>query len=290
MCEECHSGHAYHARMTSLALLLAAALALAEATPPVRDFVLRYDAPTHASSVPIHARVVELDLLARVPELQVVDRLLVLPAPITVRAADCAGDATMYLPKTREIEVCYALLGVLWARGERLAHDAGDTQADAFAQRYVWANLRFILAHEVGHALIEELDLPVTGRIEDAVDQFASLLMQQVVVAGETEDDVAWNLRMAAVDLLTGSRGHYPLEAYADVHALGEQRYFNLQCLLYGTDPQRFAGLVAGGDLPADRAQTCPGETRRAADAWWRLLQPWMDPAAAPALARPSKR
>ena len=106
--------------------------------------------------------------------------------------------------------------------------------------------------------------------------------MQQVVEAGETRDDVAWNLRMVATDLLTGSQGQYPLEAYADAHALGEQRYFNLQCLLYGSDQARFADLVEGGDLPADRARTCPRETRRVAQAWWRLLRPYMDPAAVP--------
>lgn len=264
------------------ALLLAAVVALAEPAASLGDFVLRYDPPRQAASMPVHARMVELDLLSRVPELQVLDRILVLPAPITVRAAECAGDGTIYTPGTREIEICYALLQVLWSRGELLAREAAADDVDSFAQRYVWANLRFILAHEVGHALIEELDLPVTGRIEDAVDQFASLLMQQVVEAGETRDDVAWNLRMVATDLLTGSQGQYPLEAYADAHALGEQRYFNLQCLLYGSDQARFADLVEGGDLPADRARTCPRETRRVAQAWWRLLRPYMDPAAVP--------
>jgi len=214
--------------------------------------------------------------------LQVLERLLVLPQPISVRAAECPGDASMYLPAAREIRICYAVLQTLWTRGERLADDAAviDARArEAFAQRYVWANLRFILAHEVGHALIEELDLPVTGRIEDAVDQFAGLLVQRVVDEGETADDAAWNLRMAAADLLAGSRGQYPLEAFADAHAFGEQRYFNLQCLLYGSDPARFAGLVEGGDLPAERARECPRETQRVSAAWWRLLRPYLDPA-----------
>ena len=267
--------------MLTRVFLLAFALSPPQTADRHGDFVLRYDPPAQAASIPVHARMVELDLLAKVPELQVVERLLVLPAPIVVRATDCAGDATMYLPQTHEIKVCYALLQVLWERGERLARLAGEPGVEAYAQRYVWANLRFILAHEIGHALIEALDLPVTGRIEDAVDQFASLVMQQVAVAGESRDDVAWNLRMAATDLLSGSRGQYPLEAYADAHALGEQRYFNLQCLLYGSDQARFADLVEGGDLPAARARSCPEETRRATRAWWRLLQPYLEPAAA---------
>ena len=267
--------------MSATGFLLATLALPLQSASPREDFQLRYDPPTHVASATVHRKVVELDLLAKVPELQVLERLVVLPAPITVRATDCASDGSMYLPKTREILVCYALLQVLWERGERIARDAGEVDGEAFAQRYVWANVRFILAHEVGHALIEELDLPVTGRIEDAVDQFASLLMQRVVDEADSDDDAAWNLRMAAVDLLAGSKGHYPLEAFADAHALGEQRYFNLQCLLYGSDPTRFAGLVTGGDLPADRASGCERETRRATASWWRLLQPHLDPASA---------
>ena len=272
-------------------LSLAVMLALAEPMPARVDFQLRYDPATQAATQPIQRKVVELDLLAKVPELQVLERMLVLPASITVRAAECPSDGSMYLPLAREIRVCYALLKVLWERGERIAADAAIAAAEreAFAQRYVWANLRFILAHEAGHALIEELDLPVTGRIEDAVDQFAGLLMQRVADEGETADDVAWNLRMAALDLLAGSKGHYPLEAYADVHAVGQQRYFNLQCLLYGSNPARFAGLVEGGDLPPGRARSCSRETRRVASAWWRLLRPYMDPATATEMPTPPR-
>ena len=278
--------------MTIPAVSLAVMFALTQPMSPRADFELRYDPATQAETRAIRRKVVALDLLAKVPELQVLERLLVLPQPISVRAAECPGDASMYLPAAREIRICYAVLQTLWTRGERLADDAAviDARArEAFAQRYVWANLRFILAHEVGHALIEELDLPVTGRVEDAVDQFASLMMQRVVDEGETAGDAAWNLRMAAVDLLAGSKGHYPLEAFADAHAFGEQRYFNLQCLLYGTDPVRYAELVEGGDLPADRARGCERETRRVGAAWWRLLQPYLDPAVAAELSPPPR-
>src|SRR5690606_3110578 len=94
----------------------------------------------------------------------------------------------------------------------------------------------------------------------------------------ETPHQVVGNLDMAANWMLSRSTGAYNLHAYADEHALGEQRYFNLQCLIYGTDPEGFAGTVDAGDLTAARAAGCARETRRASRAWVRLLLPPLAP------------
>ena len=56
------------------------------------------------------------------------------------------------------------------------------------------------------------------------------------------------------------------------------QRFFNLQCLIYGTDPEDFAGMVDAGDLTAARAATCPRESRQISRAWVRLLLPYLAP------------
>lgn len=55
--------------MLATGLLLASMIALAQPEPPRADFRLRYDPPEQAASEPVHRKVVELDLLARVPEL-----------------------------------------------------------------------------------------------------------------------------------------------------------------------------------------------------------------------------
>ena len=60
--------------MLATGLLLASMIALAQPEPPRADFRLRYDPPEQAASEPVHRKVVELDLLARVPELQVLER------------------------------------------------------------------------------------------------------------------------------------------------------------------------------------------------------------------------
>src|SRR5205085_7620284 len=46
---------------------------------------------------------------------------------------------------------------------------------------FVVGNMVFVAAHELGHAVISELDLPVLGREEDTADVFAILKALRVV-------------------------------------------------------------------------------------------------------------
>ena len=262
--------------------LFAGALALAlGAAGGAVNFNYEYLPPRSEELAGMHARVVEFDLLRKLPEIHALDGLLVLPAPITYIAAECGQPDAFYLPDKREVVFCYEMLRVLYEQGEHLAASNGldGEAATAFAQRYVWANTRFILSHATGHALIDLLDLPVTGRQEDAVDQFAASLLQRFAGDDESAQQVAENLRMAGNWFLARSQdGEFSLDAYADTHSLGLQRYFNLQCLLYGSDPARFVDIVTRGDLPESRARYCPEEASRAARSWLRLLVPHVAP------------
>jgi len=225
---------------------------------------------------PIQARVRELDLIRSLPEIQALDGVFALPRPLRYVTGECGELGAFYEPSRGEVVICYELLETLYQRGLREQTEQ-RLQAD-YAVRYTRANVRFVVLHETGHALVDLLDLPVTGRQEDAVDQLAAMLMLHFSSSEETPDQVMGNLRMAADWLLSHATGAYNLDAYADEHTLGEQRYFNLQCLIYGTDPIGYAGIVEQGDLPLARAQRCPGEARMAGLAWLRLLLPHVSP------------
>lgn len=248
------------------------------------NFAYRYVEPADPALAATAARVREQDLLRKLPEVEWLDGLLLLPAPITYVATACGEPAAFYLPDKREVVLCYEMLHALYEQGEQLAEtggdgfDFGDTPPDQIALRYVLANVRFVVSHETGHALIDLLDLPVTGRQEDAVDQFATSLMQSIGSDNESSRQVAENLRMAGLSFLSRAQTGFSLEAYADIHSFNLQRYFNIQCLLYGSDPERFADIVTRGDLPESRARTCPAEARRAGNAWMRLLLPHLAP------------
>lgn len=239
-------------------------------------FAYEYVKPKNPELEPFYKLASDGDFLRQLPEIKAIDGLLMLPRPIKFVMAECGEPNAFYMPERGEVVMCYETMKVLLERGQQLAKD--QDLGDAYAQKYLAANLRFILLHETGHALIDLLDIPITGREEDAVDQLATTLMQRFAGVNESSRQVSENLRMASNWFLARSTGAYNLDAYADEHALGEQRYFNLQCLVYGSNPARYLGIVTEGDLPEARAKTCPAEARRVDKAWLRLLLPHVAP------------
>jgi hypothetical protein len=143
--------------------------------------------------------------------------------------------------------------------------------SDAAAAQFVTSNVVGTLYHELGHALIDQLQLPVLGREEDAADTLASLLIDDVW----TED--------SATNMITDSANAYLLydaenqdqgneTPYWDVHGLDLQRYYNLICLFYGASPDTRGDMVTTFDLPSDRADGCPSEYEQAQASWGVML------------------
>ena len=188
----------------------------------------------------------------------------------------CATHGALYRPDEAEVVLCYETLRILYERGQQ--HQQALGLGDDHPLRYLSANVRFMVLHEVGHALVDLLDLPVTGSQEDAVDQLAAILMLRFAGLDETPSQVIENLGMAANWMLSRSTGAYNLDAFASTHSLGEQRYFSLQCMIYGTDPAGFADMIATGELTAERAEGCEREMHLITRAWLRLLLPHLAP------------
>jgi hypothetical protein len=137
---------------------------------------------------------------------------------------------------------------------------------------FVSGNMLFVLLHELGHTTIEELDLPVLGKEEDAADAFASLTL--IHIKSEFSEHV---LAEAAkgwfmADRRDSKEGE-PV-VYYDEHGLNQQRAFQIVCYMVGADPVRFKDLAEETKLPKDRQQSCSEDYRTAAKAWGVLLQP----------------
>jgi hypothetical protein len=137
---------------------------------------------------------------------------------------------------------------------------------------FVSGNLLFVLLHELGHAVISQMGLPVLGRIEDAADSFAVLMLLRMesdfshrVLVDAAE---GWFLA-ARRDAKTGHRVAY----YAE-HSLSEQRAFQIVCMMVGSDREKFRDLATETKLPEDRQYTCLGDYSNAAFSWDRLLKP----------------
>jgi hypothetical protein len=135
---------------------------------------------------------------------------------------------------------------------------------------FVIGNTLFTLYHELGHALIDLLDLPVIGREEDAVDGFATLMM----IADEP-DPLRDELIIAVAD---GWRLQSDLSTrtspFWGEHALDEQRHFAIVCLMVGSDQEGFFDFALDAGLPEERIETCADDFSQMESGWERLLAP----------------
>jgi 3'-phosphoadenosine 5'-phosphosulfate sulfotransferase len=183
-----------------------------------------------------------------------------LPRSVSVRTAQCGNVNAFYNPRQGAVTMCYEMLNHL---ANIFVRDGQWTQAQSEA---VDGAVNFIMYHEVGHALVDVMDLPVTGREEDAVDQLATYIL---IGSGEKGAQAAFNGVLA---VQPGENAVFDNSDFADEHSLGPQRLFNIACWVYGSDPQKYSRIVTGGMLPRERAVRCPGEYQRMAKAWERLL------------------
>jgi len=140
---------------------------------------------------------------------------------------------------------------------------------------FVVGNLLFVLAHELGHAVISELDLPVLGREEDTADVYAILKALRVV---GSEFSVRILVRATNAWFMSARRDRREGEAptYYQRHGLDEQRAYQIICLMVGSDPVKFKDLADEHKLPEDRRRSCGWDYDTAARSWERVLAPHM--------------
>jgi hypothetical protein len=144
--------------------------------------------------------------------------------------------------------------------------ESEEAESDPVADYFV-GNLLFVFYHELGHGLIHKLDLPVLGREEDAADQLATLMLMDAgtdAVGGEPVLTAA----LGWLDSWRKRDGEAADSDFWDEHSLDVQRYANIVCLVYGSDPDNYDHLIEEWELPADRAERCPGDFHSAAASW----------------------
>ncbi len=126
-----------------------------------------------------------------------------------------------------------------------IALDEGDDTA-----LFVIGNTLFAVYHELGHALIDLLNLPVIGREEDAADGFAAVMMipgKPDLLRDELIIAVADGWRLLGEQAVAGGG---PDQLWGE-HALDEQRHFSVVCWLVGSDQEGFFDLASESGMPA---------------------------------------
>ena len=157
--------------------------------------------------------------------------------------------------------------GVLVSLGQ--AGHAQTTAPISAPDDFVLGNLQFMLLHELAHLVIGEKQIPILGSEEYAADYIAAMLLirprSTALVSEDTLLRFAINTADGFVIAWQRSAEYASPIPYWGAHALNVQRFSTVACLLYGSDPERFAALPALVEMPLSRAQSCPREYERAA-------------------------
>lgn len=192
---------------------------------------------------------------------------LSLPVDLKIVFTQCGTVNAFYDPENQRVLMCYELLAFF---KKQFATDDNDQEA---AQQAMFDSTVFVFHHELGHALVHLLELPITGKEEDAVDDLATLVLLHEWEGGDESALSAANSFYMMGEDEEAREDENAIEKlpYYGEHSLGKQRYYQIACIVYGSDPEAHADLV-GDALPKERAARCQAEYQQKAKSWGTLL------------------
>ena len=188
------------------------------------------------------------------------------PRRLDIHYSEVGEVNAWYSPSEHSVTMTYDL-GVYLAK---VFMQAGHSQEQSITMAV--DAMVFVLLHELGHALVGELQLPVTGKEEDSADEFATMMAAMVL-----PDQSAPTARAAALwfDLQGGQVQSVAQMKFWDEHSLDRQRTYRILANLYAHAPKQFRGVE--NSIPAERLQEAqlrwPGKLSR----WQRLFSPWLE-------------
>jgi hypothetical protein len=183
---------------------------------------------------------------------------LALPNDIEIHFEECDTKNAFYYADTKQITVCYELI-----------YDYVEkSDLDISFDKKIEEATVFTMLHELGHALVDQLQIPITGKEENAVDEFA---MMMLLDANNT----------SAIDLALEGVFQFYYDAidetsvdYSDQHAPSMERYFDLLSIYCGAGHDSTNYYVGQEDwqLSQARSEQSVAEYEKKRLAWDTLL------------------
>lgn len=225
---------------------------------------IEYVAPKNAAHEHIYRFMRERKVLERFKEYLSPLRL---PRILLLKVEGCDGEINSWYADDA-VTVCYEYLDNILQNVPEQMTRTGTTRMNA-----VIGPLVDVFLHEVGHAVFDYNHVPILGREEDAADQFAAYFWLQSD-RGDARRLLAGVVYEYARDAAAHTEKKNP---FADAHGLPMQRFYNVLCLAYGSDPKQFEQAVTDGRLPAERADGCEDEYAQVKRAMTALIGPYID-------------
>lgn len=173
-----------------------------------------------------------------------------LGGPLTLVSAECGMANAFYVADKRSIVLCLEIVPHL---ADQLIRDHGREWPRERLIQTLSGSLAFVYFHEVGHALIHMLQLPVLGREEDAADQVSTYILLN-------EPSVPPAAIYGALRFFRDRQAFFAKRHMTGEHSLNPQRIANIACWAYGSDSAKYAWAIKYAGLPASRAQRCESE------------------------------
>jgi hypothetical protein len=193
------------------------------------------------------------------------NEIIALPYDVYLNFDHCGEPNAFYDREVKEITMCYEFLTLFDEVFKEISKNQKEVDEMSDGAMVVF------FFHELGHCLVDVWDLPTTGREEDAVDQLATFILLDGTPEGEKM------VLSTAIFFSLVSEGQSNNElAFWDEHSLDQQRFYDMLCLTYGSNPSKNKNLLGKKGLPPARAERCPAEFKRVDRAWQKLLAPYL--------------
>lgn len=193
---------------------------------------------------------------------------LALPEDVYITFDECQTSNAFYDEHSKKVTICYEMVSYLYELFKNKTKDSAQLR------EMVINTTLFIFYHEMGHALIDLMDLPVTGKEEDTVDNFSIFLLAD----GSKKGARAVLDGAIAFYLMGESEQNIPLKNLQlwDEHSLDHQRFYHIICMLYGSNPNQHQALIRRKMLPMSMTNRCIEDYNKTKKGWLKVLDPWI--------------
>ena len=228
------------------------------------DFVLRFE-NSDAMSPIIKAELNNDGLFNNM--IKKLNEQLILPFNIPITFRNIGEYNAYYDPEERSITFGYEFVTLF----KNLYSREYTNDAD------VWNATRnttyFFLLHEIGHALVHIYKIPSAANQEDLADNFAIYMMTGDEISTDALLHGASYFQIMTRYLADMKLSDLPV---LDEHGLDPQRYFNLLCKVYASNPVRYNYLITQGYLDQEKTGLAKDAYESNNAAWERDLKEWV--------------
>lgn len=175
---------------------------------------------------------------------------IALPQDIPVTFTDCGDPNAFWSPLERSLTMCYELMALYNTNYQHIEAEEQVFLKNLEAEDVLMGTTLFILMHELGHGLTDVFELPITGKEEDAVDQFAAITLIQADEESDSFEERPSRLALLGAyffQQLARAPENLDRDMFSNEHALGQQRYYDVMCLVMGANPDIYAEILTPG-------------------------------------------